>query len=685
MADSGPLEELKNYHRPTTAKKTYGKKKKTATAAHTRAMHFELFGGGGGEDEKENEIENKIVDEMEKLTMENDTESDPVPDPSPQPTGSQEQEQALPVRHKPDPDSALQPASGQEQTSPVKSKADPAKQKTRKVRGRRADPPIQPEQEQALPEKPKADPAKQKNPRLRGRLPNPPTEPDQEQILPAKADPGPAEQNPKRPARRADPPIHPGQEETVPPKADPDPPVQLDQDQALPVKANPAKQNPKLRGRRKVATSRKMAKKINQMLQTLTPDKRQKLEPLLAQIEQRYVRDFWEFGQVLARRYLVQKLGEGAYGDVFRLRPTDLDEAMIVRERGGLVIKVIPFTVDQSDSDDISDLEAVTREITILQTLDPLPGFPRCRGVHVVSGEYPDVLIDAFRDYQNEHDHSAINEEPSNADAANRLYVVIEMDDAGVPMHKVKQPSAFQVFDIFWKTAIILANAEGLLEFEHRDLHNGNICIKASRRNGPTDVRQEVVEDMEEEPEVTLGLSNLQVTIIDFTFARAKVGQDSDEARVVFDPIEYWEDCSARGQSESDNKQYDTYRKVRDWAKVVEDRAKATAALEGVGYLDVHKYARYLPKSNVMWLGYLIGDLLSRSAVGRGACLPGSSRAAKRLQLNIWRTLEGVNAYVNAQNPTMMPESASDLLATSVSNGWLSHADLAAFRDQLSE
>ncbi|KAL2415696.1 hypothetical protein ABEF95_001816 [Exophiala dermatitidis] len=676
MADSGPLKELKNYQRPTTAKKTYGKKKKTtAMAAQTRAMHFDLFGGGSAD---ENEIENKIVDDMERLTMKDDTESDPVPDPPIQPTGSQEQEQALPVRSNQDP--SIQPASGQEETSPVRSKADPdqAKQKRPRLRARRAaDPSVQSGQEETLPVKIKVEPAKQRNPKLRGRRPAPPTEPGKEQTLPAKADPGPPEQNSRRSGRRADPPIHPGQEETVPPKADPDPPVQLDQDQSLPVKANPAKQNPKLRGRRKAATSRKMA--------TLTPDKRQRLEPLLAQIEQRYVRDFWEFGQVLARRYLVQKLGEGAYGDVFRLRPTDLDEAMIVRERGGLVIKVIPFTVDQSGSDDISDLEAVTREITILQTLDPLPGFPRCRGVHVVSGEYPDVLIDAFRDYQNEHDKSAINEEPSNADAANRLYVVIEMDDAGVPMHKVGQPSAFQVFDIFWKTAITLANAEGLLEFEHRDLHNGNICIKASRRNGPTDVRQEVVEDMEEEPEVTLGLSNLQVTIIDFTFARAKVGHDSDEARVVFDPIEYWEDCSARGQSESDNKQYDTYRKVRDWAKVVEDRAKATAALEGVGYLDVHKYSRYLPKSNVMWLGYLIGDLLSRSAVGRGACLPGSSRAAKRLQLNIWRTLEGVNAYVNAKTPTMMPESASDLLATSVSNGWLSHADLAAFRDQLGE
>ncbi|EXJ89145.1 HASPIN protein kinase [Capronia epimyces CBS 606.96] len=521
MADLDALGELKNQQRPTRRfEKTYGKKK--PAMAQSRAMHFDLFGGGD---------ENKIVDEMEKLTIKND----------------------------------------------------------RKERV-----------------------------------------------------------------------------ESVPPV----------QECPVPAKVHPTEHNPRLRGRRKATTSKRMA--------TLTQDKMQALKPLLSLVNQE-VQDFQEFGRSMGKKYICTKLGEGAFADVFKLKPKDIDEAMQVYERGGLVIKVIPFTVDKIDDDDIGDLESVTREVRILQTLDPLHGFARCRGVHVVSGKYPDVLLDAFQMFKTTHPLTAINPDPTKTAPADQLYVIIEMDDAGTPVWKIGRPSAFQAFDIFWKTAMVLANAEEKVEFEHRDLHNGNVCYKPLKRNGPGDVIQAVVEDMLEEPEVTLGLSNLQVTVIDYTLARAKVGNDSEGDLVVFDPIQYWEENDAEGESESDKKQYDTYRKVRDWARGEEAKAKAAAELDGAEYEERDKYSRFLPKSNVMWLGYLVADLLMKSAGGRGASLPGSSRAAKRLQLYMWRTLEEVDVYVNGSSPTLMPESAGDLLATAMEMKWLTLADMAVFREELEE
>lgn len=421
------------------------------------------------------------------------------------------------------------------------------------------------------------------------------------------------------------------------------------------------------------------------LLQTLTQDKIQALEPLLSLVKAK-VQDFQEWGRSTGKKYICTKLGEGAFADVFKLKPKNDEEATRLDEQGGLVIKVIPFTIDKAnENDDIGDLDSVMREIRILQTLDPLHGFARCRHVQVVSGRYPDCLLDAFHMFKATGRSDAINPDPSKNAAADQMYVVIEMDDAGTPLSRLRRPSAFQVYDVFWKTAMVLAYAEEKVEFEHRDLHNGNVCYKPIRKDGPSDVEQAVVEDMKAEPEVTLGLSNLHVTVIDYTLARAKVGNASEGALVVFDPIQYWEGNNAQGESEVEKRQFDTYRKVRDLAKAQEDRANALADLEGVEHEAVDKYARFLPKSNVLWLGCLLSDLLRRSAAGRGASLPGSSRAAKRLQLSMWRTLGDVESHINGGSPTLLPESAGDLLALALDSGWLSCADEAAFRDQLEE
>jgi serine/threonine-protein kinase haspin len=404
------------------------------------------------------------------------------------------------------------------------------------------------------------------------------------------------------------------------------------------------------------------------------------------------VQDFQEFGRSIGKRYICTKLGEGAYADVFRLEPKDLEEARDVAARGGLVIKVIPFIIDEVDMvDELVDLNSITREIQVLQTMDQEHGFARCRGVNVVHGKYPDVFLDAFHMFQTADPEEAINEDPTKNIPPDQMYVILEMDDTGMPLSKLKWPSAFQVFDIFWKTTMILAHAEQKVEFEHRDLHNGNVCFKPLKMDGPIDVTQEVVENMEEEPEVILGLSNLKVTVIDYTLARAKCANPDPDSKggdlVVFDPITFWEKNDSVGDSEADKRQYDTYRKVRDWAKKKDEQARALAELEGVEYEGPQdKYARFLPKSNVLWLGYLLADLLvGCSPQGRGACLPGSSRAAKKLQVRLWRSLEHVNRLINGASPTLIPESAEDLLASAVDTGLLSPADTAAFREQMEE
>lgn len=420
------------------------------------------------------------------------------------------------------------------------------------------------------------------------------------------------------------------------------------------------------------------------MIQTLEKDQIQALKPLLSLIH-REVQDFQEFGKSMGKKYVCRKIGEGAFADVFDLEPKESQVAEEVYQRGGLVIKVIPFDIGQTALDDIVNLEAVAREVRVLMALDQLHGFARCRGVHVVKGGYPDVFTESFQTFKRFNPNEALNEDPRKNPPLDQLYIIIEMEDAGTPVWKVENPSAFLVFDVFWKLVMILANAEQKIEFEHRDLHHGNICLKPLQPDGPEDIGQEVIENMTEEPQVILGLSNVQVTIIDYTLARAKISDDAGNEVVVFDRITFWEHNDTKGETAKDKEQFKTYRKVRDWAKAVDSRARAMATLEGVEYEEVDKYSRFLPKSNVLWLGYLLGRLLERPGGARGAIRPGSSRAAKRLQLGMWGTLEEVLVEINGASPTLIPESAEDLLATAVAKKWLAPADMAAFRAQLED
>lgn len=387
----------------------------------------------------------------------------------------------------------------------------------------------------------------------------------------------------------------------------------------------------------------------------------------------------------MGRKFVCTKLGEGAYADVFELRPKDAEEAIKVEERGGLVIKVIAFDVEKStETDDIANLESITREVQLLLALDRMHGFARCRGVHIVSGSYPDVLVEAFRNFKATGNPDAQNRDPTEVFCSDQTYVLIEMDHAGKPIGGFSNLSAFQAYDIFWKTAMILASAEESVEFEHRDLHTGNICCKARLLNGTTDIEADLVQNMTDEPKVRLGLSNLHVTVIDYTLSRAKVQSETGKELIIADPIIYWEDNQIVGDNLSDQRQFNTYRKVRDWAKAVEAKVEALAEMDEdkgrVSLEKVDKYQRFLPKTNVMWLWYLVKELLAR----RGRAVVGSSGAARRLQTALWRKLEAVSLYLDAV-PTLMPEDVAELLESAVQFGWLSQEDVAAYKAELEE
>jgi len=397
------------------------------------------------------------------------------------------------------------------------------------------------------------------------------------------------------------------------------------------------------------------------------------LNSLLGLAKQKNIRSFAEYGEDLEEKYNCAKLGEGAYGEVFEIKSKDPDSATDTERNEGVVLKIIPFGSEaHSLAFDTAQLPAVLREAQLSLQLDSLHGFVRCRGISVVSGKYPEIFLDAFQTFRDEHPEDTENDDPDGY-SEDQTFLIIEMSHAGTSIAKIKTPSPFQAFDIFWQTVIILANAEEKLEFEHRDLHIGNICFKPQVKDGPTDVDVESITNPSYDPVVTLGLSKLQVTIIDYTLARAQIGEE-----VLFDPIADWEEDRLNVGPEIDLLQFATYRKVRDWAKV---QAEALANVEGT---EVDKYARFLPKTNVVWLSYLVRALLMRRGPAQSATLGNVSESARRLQSLLWSRLEAV-ADVVGRAPTLIPVSAAALLETALSSGWLRKADIEEFRERMEE
>ena len=94
----------------------------------------------------------------------------------------------------------------------------------------------------------------------------------------------------------------------------------------------------------------------------------------------------------------------------------------------------------------------------------------------------------------------------------------LKMEDCGEPiMDKLKSLNPMQVLSLAKQILLGFSVAEGALEFEHRDLHLGNILVK--------DTSNDFVNFIYIDKLVSLPCYNLQVKVIDTTFSRLKLSK----------------------------------------------------------------------------------------------------------------------------------------------------------------
>lgn len=284
----------------------------------------------------------------------------------------------------------------------------------------------------------------------------------------------------------------------------------------------------------------------------------------------------------------VRKIGEGSFGEVYRATSNDNDT---------VVMKIIPLNARKGrGSRSFTSIEAASNELQLLEKMQKVPGFVEFRGACVLRGHMPWQLVQRWNEFKAEGrtvESKDPNKKISYPD--DQLWLLIEMSDAGTnlePGHY--RPPALQdrmlghkyvsvqrTWDIYWQIVRALAKAEVFNKFEHRDLHLGNIC--ASDTRSQHDDEDLSLVPRENAKPLSLDHTGVQVTIIDYSLARASVGEDKV---LCYDFMR--NDSLLQGEGDL---QYDIYRHMAE-------------------ELGKKRCAEFEPKTNVLWLSYLVTKLL---------------------------------------------------------------------------
>ncbi|XP_018330958.1 putative serine/threonine-protein kinase haspin homolog [Agrilus planipennis] len=204
------------------------------------------------------------------------------------------------------------------------------------------------------------------------------------------------------------------------------------------------------------------------------------------------------------------KIGEGVYGEVFQFRG----------ENGKpTVMKIIPIEGDQLVNGEVQKkFEEIMTEIVIAMELSSLRNnntnitntFSELQRVRCVKGRWPARLLDLWDLY--DEDRKSENDSPEIF-GEDQLYITLELANGGRDLEAFGFTNALQAFSVFQQVSCALAVAEESLEFEHRDLHWGNVLVSIVDHD-------KTVSFVLNGKNITLETYGVEASIIDFTLSR---------------------------------------------------------------------------------------------------------------------------------------------------------------------
>ncbi|KAJ1292094.1 hypothetical protein BS78_02G366000 [Paspalum vaginatum] len=316
----------------------------------------------------------------------------------------------------------------------------------------------------------------------------------------------------------------------------------------------------------------------------------------------------------------IKKLGEGTYGEAYRA--------------GRTVCKVVPFDGDllvngetQKRSEEI--LEEVLLSLTLNnlrsnrvddEKKDSCDGFIETRDFRVCQGPYDPYLISAWEDYDSER--GSENDHPKDF-TREQCYIVFVLADGGTDLENYPLVDCNEARSLLVQVTASLAVAESACEFEHRDLHWGNILLAQD----DTPDRNHKMSFILQGKRMHARTFGLNVSIIDFTLSRINTGTAILFLDLSADPALF--------QGKKGDKQAETYRRMKQ-------------------ITQEHWEGSY-PKTNVVWLIYLVDMVLQKMK----SLAPGNNKVDRELRSFKKR----LSSYVSAGDCLADPFFADVLLS----------------------
>nr|GMD09325.1 serine/threonine-protein kinase haspin homolog [Ipomoea batatas] len=272
----------------------------------------------------------------------------------------------------------------------------------------------------------------------------------------------------------------------------------------------------------------------------------------------------------------IVKIGEGTYGEAFKV--------------GENVCKIVPFDGDLRVNGEIQKkAEELLEEVVLSGTLNSLRGYENdmlncCTSfiqtidMRVCQGPYDASLIRAWEDW--EVNQGTLNDNPREF-PEKQCYIIFVQEHGGKDLESFVLLNYDEARSLLVQATLALAVAEAAYEFEHRDLHWGNILL--TRKASPT------VQFILEGRQIHVRTFGLLISIIDFTLSRMNTGEDVLYLDLSSDPELF--------EGPKGDKQSETYRKMRE--------------------VTGEFWEESFPKTNVLWLQYLVDILLLKKAYAR--------------------------------------------------------------------
>ena len=319
--------------------------------------------------------------------------------------------------------------------------------------------------------------------------------------------------------------------------------------------------------------------------------------PLLEVTGASEIEPFDQWAETVQQHLIVTKIGDGSYADVYKFAARDkpLTDFVIAK-----LIPILPEKAPLLSWGDMTTIVDAVREIQLLDLVTEIPGFVEFRGAKVLWGPLPELIKKPTKQFNDQRRKEAKSKSAFRRARytypENQLWLLVEMSDAGKdldillqgdkadgplpltmnPHSKEKGLDIRQTRDIFWATANALAHGEHHTQFEHRDLHLSNICVKRNKQSSNDDTYAFIPSS-----------SQLEVVLIDYTLSRAGTGE-----KTIYNPMDDEGLFTGKGDL-----QFDTYRHMRTAVKV---NRKA-------------RWEEFVPLTNVLWLHHLLVKLLEKT------------------------------------------------------------------------